>query len=260
KNNGVELTLNTFPIMTKDFTWASDFNAAWQKDEIVELANGKEDDINNAWFIGESISVYYGYEANGLWQESDAEEMAKFNAKGAKFSAGSVRPVDQNGDYVIDAKDRVIIGNRNPRWTMGWTNTFSYKGFELTVEMNGRFGYKQDVGGQGQLGMYQQSEISYWRPDNTGAEWQKPVYNIAGGDPYSSLLGFKDASFVKLRNVSLAYRFNRQVCDAIGIGGLKLYVQGRNLGNLYSSVDFVDLDTGHTYYNRGVTFGLQVDF
>ncbi len=260
KNNGVELTLNTFPIMTKDFTWASDFNAAWQKDEIVELANGKEDDINNAWFIGESISVYYGYEANGLWQESDAEEMAKFNAKGAKFSAGSVRPVDQNGDYVIDAKDRVIIGNRNPRWTMGWTNTFSYKGFELTVEMNGRFGYKQDVGGQGQLGMYQQAEISYWRPDNTGAEWQKPVYNIAGGDPYSSLLGFKDASFVKLRNVSLAYRFNRQVCDAIGIGGLKLYVQGRNLGNLYSSVDFVDLDTGHTYYNRGVTFGLQVDF
>lgn len=260
KNNGIELTLNTFPVMTRDFTWASDFNMAWQKDEIVELSNGKEDDINNAWFIGQSINVYYGYEANGLWQESDADEMAKFNEKGAKFTAGNVRPVDQNGDYVINADDRVIIGNRDPRWTMGWTNTFSYKGFELTVEMNGRFGYTANVGGQGQLGMYQQSEISYWRPDNTGADWQKPIYNIAGGDPYSSLLGYKDASFIKLRNVSLGYKFSRQVCDAIGISGLKLYVQGRNLGNLYSSVDFLDLDTGHTYYNRGVTFGLQVDF
>jgi TonB-linked SusC/RagA family outer membrane protein len=260
KNKGVEVTINAIPVMTQDFMWNSNLNFAWQKDEIVELANGKEDDINNAWFIGESIAVHYGYEADGLWQESDAAEMAKFNENGQKFTAGSVKPVDQNGDYKIDADDRVIIGNKNPRFTAGWTNTFSWKGLELMLELHGRFGYTISTGGEGQLGMYQQREIDYWRPDNTGAEWQKPVYSQAGGDPYAGLLGFKDASFIKIRNLSLGYNFDKSICNAIGINGAKLYVQGKNLGMLYSSVDFMDLDTGATFFNRGFTVGLQVEF
>ena len=260
KNRGIEVTLNTIPVITKDFIWNSNLNFAWQKDEIVELANGKQDDVNNAWFIGESIAVHYGFEANGIWQESDAEEMAKFNEKGEKFTAGSVRPVDQNGDYVINAEDRVIIGNKNPRFTAGWSNSISWKGFELMLDLQGRFGYTISTGGEGQLGMYQQREISYWRPDNTGADWQKPVYSQAGGDPYAGLLGFKDASFIKIRNLSLAYNFDKKLLSQIGINGLKLYIQGKNLGMLYSSVDFMDLDTGRTYFNRGVTVGVQVDF
>ena len=260
KNKGFDLTLNFIPIQTNGFEWISTLNAAWQKDEIVELANGKQDDINNAWFIGESISVYYGFESAGLWQEGDAAEMEKFNANGAKFTPGNVRPVDQNGDYKIDAADRVILGNRNPRWTLGWSNTFSWKGLELNLDLFGRFKYKISTGGEGQLGMYQQREIDYWTPDNTGAEWQKPIYNQSGGDPYSGLLGFKDASFIKIRNLSLGYRLDKTLCDKIGIQGAKVYVQGKNLGMLYSSVDFMDLDTGATFFNRGFTIGLQLDF
>ena len=262
KNKGLEVTLNVIPILTKDFMWQSNLNFALQKDEIVELANGKEDDINNAWFIGESIAVHYGYEANGLWQESDAAEMAKFNENGAKFTVGSVRPVDQNGDYKIDADDRVILGNKNPRTTAGWTNTFTWKGIELNLELMGRFGYMISTGGEGQLGMYQQREIDYWTPSNTGAEWQKPVYSQAGGDAYAGLLGFKDASFIKIRNLSLGYNFDKQLLSKLGIGlsNAKIYIQGKNLGMLYSSVDFMDLDTGATFYNRGFTVGLQVDF
>ena len=260
KNFGVEVTLNTIPVHIKDFEWASDLNFAYQKDEIVELAYGKQDDINNNWFIGESIAVHYGYENDGIWQESDAEEMAKFNAKGHKFTAGNVKPVDQNGDYVIDDQDREILGNRNPSFTAGWSNRFTWKGIELGIELYGRFGYMISTGGEGQLGMYQQREIDYWTPENPGAEWQKPIYSTAGGDPYSSLLSFKDASFIKLRSVSLGYNLPKNLCDKLGIGSLKVYAQGKNLGNLYSSVDFIDLDLGTTYYNRGVTFGLQVGF
>ena len=260
KNKGIEVTLNTIPVMTKDFVWSSNLNMAYQKDEIVELANGKEDDINNTWFIGESIAVHFGYESNGLWQESDAAEMEKFNANGHKFTAGSVRPVDQNGDYKIDADDRVILGNKNPRLTAGWSNTFTWKGIELSVELLGRFKYMISTGGEGQLGMYQQREIDYWTPNNTGAEWQKPVYSQAGGDSYSGLLGFKDASFVKIRNLSLGYNFDKKLLNSIGLNALKIYVQGRNLGMLSSSVDFMDLDTGATFFNRGFTVGLQVEF
>jgi TonB dependent receptor. len=76
------------------------------------------------------------------------------------------------------------------------------------------------------------------------------------------LLGFKDASFIKIRNLSLGYNFDKQLLSKLGIGlsNAKIYIQGKNLGMLYSSVDFMDLDTGATFYNRGFTVGLQVDF
>lgn len=260
KNKGVDLSLNLIPVQTKDFEWVSIINTSYQQDEIVELANGKEDDIANNWFIGEAIGVHYGLEADGLWQESDAEEMAKFNDNGHSFAAGMVKPVDTDGNYKIDEEDRHILGNRSPKWILGWTNTFSYKGIELGIELNGRFGYMISTGGEGQFGMYNQREIDYWTPDNTGAKYQKPIYSTAGGDPYSGLLGFEKASFIKIRNISLGYNFNAKSLKTVGISSLKLYAQAKNLGNLYSTVDFMDLDLGTTYFNRGFTFGLQIGF
>ena len=260
KNKGVDFNIVGVPISKRNFSWTTALNFGWVKDEIVELANGAEDDIANAWFIGQSIQVYYGYDNAGLWQESDAAEMAKFNENGASFTAGSVRPVDQNGDYKIDADDRVILGNKRPSVTGGWTNTFNFYGVELGIELYGRFGYMVSTGGEGQLGMYAQRKIDYWTPSNTDAEWQKPVYSTAGGDAYSSLLGFKNASFIKLRNISLGYNFTDKVCKALHLSSLKVYAQAKNLGDLYSTVNFMDLDLGTSYYNRGVTFGLQVGF
>lgn len=96
------------------------------KDRIDELANGKEDDIANARFIGEQLNVFYEFKTDGLWQDTpeDQAEMAKWNANGYKFTPGNVKPVDQNGDYKMDADhDRVIIGNKRPTFTAGWTNT-----------------------------------------------------------------------------------------------------------------------------------------
>lgn len=260
KNFGVDLSLNVIPVRTRDFEWSSTFNGSYQKDEIVELSNGKEDDIANEWFIGKSIGVVYGTDNDGLWQEADAELMAKFNANGHKFEAGKVKPVDQNGDFVIDSKDKKILGNTTPNWVIGWTNNFSYKGFELAIELNGRLGYMVNQGAEGQYGMYNQREIDYWTPDNTGAEYQKPIYSTAGGDEFSSLLGFRKASFIKVRNISLGYNFDQKLIRNLGISSLKVYAQAKNLGNLYSSVDFMDLDLGTTYYNRGFSFGLQVGF
>lgn len=260
KNFGVEFTLNAVPVKVGKFEWLSNLNMAYQKDEIVELSNGKEDDINNAWFIGESIAVHYGYENAGIWQESDQAEMDKFNANGTKFSAGTVRPVDQNGDYKIDASDRVILGNKNPRFTMGWVNTFTYGGLELSVDLYGRFGYMISTGGEGQICQGNQRNINYWTPDNPNADWQKPVYGTSTADAYAGLLGFKKASFVKLRNISLAYNFAPKSLKKAGISNLKLYVQAKNLGDLFSTVNFYDLDLGTYYYNRGFTFGVQIGF
>jgi TonB-linked SusC/RagA family outer membrane protein len=263
KNFGVDFSLTAIPVATKDVEWVSSFIASYQKEKIVELANGKQDMVDNNLFIGESIDVFYDYAHSGLWQSADAAEIQKFNDKGSNFQEGFVRPIDQNGDYVLNKdNDYIILGNKNPRWTLGWSNNFTWKGLELAVELYGQMGYMVSVGGQGQSGRTAQRKIDYWTPDNLNAEWQKPVYNEAGGsaDSYNSLLGYQDAAFIKVRNVSLGYFIPSNICSKVGLSNLKIYAQLKNPGNLYSSVKNLDLDMRTSYYNRGIIFGLQIDF
>ncbi|WP_431242043.1 SusC/RagA family TonB-linked outer membrane protein [Flavobacterium sp. P21] len=175
KNHGVEVTLNLIPIQTATgFTWETNLNAAFQKDEIVSLANGAQDMVSNSWFIGQSIAVRYGYDNDGLWQNTpeDLAEMAKWNANGYKFTPGNVRPKDQNGDYKMDATDRVVVGNSNPRWTGGWNNSFTYKGFDLGINIIGRTGYTASLGGEALTAHANQRETDYWTPDNPDAEFK----------------------------------------------------------------------------------------
>ncbi|MGY5354494.1 SusC/RagA family TonB-linked outer membrane protein [Wenyingzhuangia sp. IMCC45467] len=265
-NKGVELTLNVTPIATKSgFYWDSNINVAWQKDQIDELAYGKNDMVDNSWFIGESINVHYGFENEGLWQDTpeDQAEMALWNANGYDFSPGNVRPKDQDGDYEMTQNDRVVIGNENPNWTLGWNNTFSYKNFDLGMNIISRFGYTADIGGQALTGHSNQMETNYWTPDNPNAEFQKPILGQATSgsqDDFSGLLGFRKAAFVKVRNISLGYNFPKNICSDIGVSNLKVYGQALNPGSLYQSVDWYDFDTNSTIFNRSFVMGLQVGF
>jgi TonB-linked SusC/RagA family outer membrane protein len=269
-NKGVDITLDFIPVKNRDFSWNSTVSAAYTKERIEELASGKADDISNTWFIGNSVSVYYNFQKDRLWQDTpeDLELMAKYNANGHKFKPGLVKPVDVKNDvdangneiYKIDDNDRVILGNRNPRWTFGWMNTFNYKNIELSLQMYGRFKYWVEAGGESQTGRYNQRQIDYWTPTNTGAEYQMPVYNESGGDAYSNLLGFREANFLKMRNISLGYILPQNIVRKAGISNLKVYVQANNPFTIYSSVKFIDLDLGGATYNQGWTLGLDVTF
>ena len=263
KNHGVEFTLSAFPVQTKEMEWETDFNIAYQKDEIVELAYGKNDMPDNSLFIGEAISVFYGYENDGVWQESDAAEMAKWNENGYNFTAGNVRPKDQNGDYKMDGDDRVVLGRKNPSTTFGWNNRFSWNGLELGIQMFGRLGYMFSTGGEAMTAHGNQREIDYWTPSNTGAEYQKPILGQATSgsqDAFSSLLGFKKASFIKVRNISLGYNLPKTLLRNATLSHAKIYAQVVNPFSLKQSVDGFDLDTGRTYFNRSFVFGLEIGF
>ena len=265
-NRGVEVTLNLIPIQTASgFTWESTLIGAWQKDEIEELAYGKNDMVDNAWFIGESINVRYGYDNDGMWQNTpeDLAEMALWNANGYKFTPGNVRPKDQNSDRKMTIDDRVVLGNSNPNWTMGWNNTFEYKGFELGVEMYGRMGYMASLGGEALTAHANQRETNYWTPTNTGAEFQKPILGQASSgsqDQFSGLLGFQEAAFVKIRNISLGYNFPKDLATKVGLANMKLYAQAISPGNIYQSLDWYDFDVDATYYNRSFVMGVEVGF
>lgn len=263
EGSGVELTLNTVNVTTKDFEWTSSLSASYQQSKIVSLQNGKFDDINNNLFIGDSQNVIYGFESNGIWKPEDAAEMAKFNAAAGStiFTFGNARPVDQNGDYKIDANnDRVIIGSKDPKYIMGLTNTFSYKNVELSFFIYGRMGYYYDTLGENEGAKGSQRSINYYTDNNTNAEYQKPIYSAGTGDPYYPILGYRSGSFLKMRNISLAYHFDKELVQKLGLSKLRLYCQATNPGMIFTKVKWTDLDTQTTASNRGVTLGLNVEF
>ena len=264
-NRGIDLTINSTLLNVNDFSWDINATAAWQKDKIESLMNGKEDMVGNTWFIGQSINVIYDYQRIGIWQDTpeDQAEMALFNANGSQFAPGKIRIKDQNGDYRIDGNyDRVIIGNRSPRWTLGLTNTFSYKGIDLSAFITGRLKYMSGVG-EALTGMYgDQRMLDYWTPDNTGAEYQRPFMSEAGGDTYAGTY-YKDDSWIKIRNISLGYQFPQSLLSKVKISRLRVFAQVQNAGMLWSRNNFRDSEygtNGTLYYNRGYVFGINVGF
>ena len=266
ENFGFDITLNLVPIRTKDWEWTMDINAAYTKNVITELSNGKTDDINNNWFIGESLGAVYTFKSAGIWQESDAAEMAKFNANGNHFEAGMARPVDLSGpngepDYKIDDYDKVVIGSTMPRWTFGFNTGLSYKNWTLDVQLYGRFKFLSGSDAPWVGGRYNVRSYDYWTPSNPGAKYTKPIFSEAGADSYYQTVdNWMDRSYLKLRNISIAYTFPSQMLRNTGISALKLYVQARNLGSIFNNSEVRDMDTGNTYYNRGFTFGVNVSF
>jgi TonB-linked SusC/RagA family outer membrane protein len=260
-NKGFDFSLNTVNVKTRDFTWSTTTNISFQKEHIVSLSNGKQDDINNVWFIGKPIGVIYGYQSAGIWHSSDSATFKQFNANGNVFSAGNVRPVDQNGDHKIDPNnDRRIIGNTRPNYIFGMTNTFSYKGFDLSVLLYGRLKYWYSTGGESEGGRATQRLINYYTENNQNSEFQKPIYTAGSGDPYSVILGYQKASFIKIRNISLSYNLNPASIKRTGLSSLRAYAQIANPGFLFQKINYIDMDVTNSISNRGVTFGINAAF
>jgi len=262
-NNGFDINLSTVNIKTKDLTWTTTINAAWQKDKVVSTANGNQNDINNNLFIGNSQGVIYGYKALGLWHTGDSTAYKGFNANGNSFSPGFTRVADLNGDNKIDPNnDRQIIGWTRPRWVVGMTNTFSYKNFDLSIFLYGRLNYLYNTGGEGQAGRGVTRQIDYYNENNKNATYQKPVYNAGNAslDPYYSALGYLPASFIKIRNISLSYNTNSGYIKRAGLSNLRVYVQMSNPGMLFSKLKYLDMDVVGPTWNRGVTLGINASF
>jgi hypothetical protein len=262
-NRGIDISLTTVNIKNKDFTWSTTLNASWQKDEIVSLSNGKQDDINNNWFIGQPIGVIYGYKSLGLWQKSDIDQYKLFNANGNTFTPGSVRIQDLNGDNKIDPNnDRQIIGWTRPRWVVGMTNSISYKNFTLDVFIYGRLNYKYNYGGEVQAARSVNRVINYYNENNTNAEFQKPIFNAGGaaGDAFFSALGYLNADFLKIRNISMSYNLRGKSVSKMGLSDLRAFLQVQNPGMLMSRIKFMDMDVVGNTWNRGYTIGINASF
>ncbi len=229
RNRGVEITLSGTPIQKKDYQWEIDLNWSRNKEEIVELVNGKQDMVADRLFIGQPLQVFYNYVSAGIWgsDPKDIAEMALFNANGSKFVPGTIRVVDQNGDHKIDAADMIILGTVRPKWTGGITNTFTYKNWSLNAFLYFRWGqtyfggYPNSYGGTNPNGRV---ENDVWSWDNPNGRW--PMPNFASGiTNITAAMQYNDGSFGVLRNVSLSYSVPKNLIQRIAMKNLVINFQ-----------------------------------
>ncbi len=226
RNQGFEASISTINVRTKSgFRWTTDINFFTNKEQIVELYNGKNDDIGNNWFIGKPLTVYYDYEKIGIWQTSDKDMAATFSQK-----PGEIRVKDQNGDGKITSADRIILGSDVPKWSGGMTNRFEFKGFDFSFFIYARIGAKirsrfHDDNNT-LFGRYNNLDINYWTPNNPTNDFPRPNQNQEF-PIYGSTLSYFDATFVKVRNAALGYNFSKNVAAKMGMQSLRVYVNAQ---------------------------------
>lgn len=264
RNKGIEIALSSVNFASeKGFNWTTDLMLYANKEEIVELYNGKKDDVGNQWFIGQPISVIYDYEFDRIWQDTpeDHAEMDKFNANGANFEPGTIKLVDQNGDYKITADDRVILGNDRPKLVASLNNTFSYKGFDLSIFLNGEFGKTITYSARHNLnGRENYVRLNYWTPSNPSNDCPRP--NANQQPLYVSTIQYYNGTYVRVRDITLGYTLPSVLTKKAFIERLRFYASVQN-PFLFTSFPGTDPEgaRGLDYPNvRTFMFGANISF
>ncbi len=270
KNNGLEITLNTINIKNSDFEWNSTFNFARNRNEIVSIlgrdddGDGQEDDlVASGLFIGEPIGAIYDYETNGIYNIGDDIP--------AGWAPGNFRLVDQNGDDVIEpVNDRVIRGYEEPAYRFSINNSVTYKNLTFRVYLysiqggnNYYYGDNSphiDYYGSGpEIAYYNMPKVwDFWLPENPDAEYPR-----LGNEPPLDARAYKQRSFVRLQNISLAYNFGSGLLESIGIRDLKVFVNANNLAT-WTNWKGWDPETGQGIIRGGrpltTSFTAGIDF
>jgi TonB-linked SusC/RagA family outer membrane protein len=252
QNRGIEIGLVTTNVEAKDngFGWTTNFNVSGNRNKIVDLGTQTSDagvqsprviiTGNTIQQVGTPLSVFYGYVTDGIIQTAD--ELRALNAgsptriyQNTNTAPGDIKFKDLNGDGVINDKDRTIIGNANPKAFAGVTNTFTFKGLDLSVFFQGSFGndiYNQNrTVIEGQTDPINQSTavLNHWTPTNTNTDIPRPVRSDPNGNNRLSTRFIEDGSYVRLKNVTLGYNLPTSLAKHAALKSLRLYVTGQNL-------------------------------
>jgi TonB-linked SusC/RagA family outer membrane protein len=245
QNKGIELSLNGVILDNANgWTWEAGVNIYANRNKLVSLASGQERDENNWWFVGQPIDVVYDYEKVGLWQQGDPylnilEPGGNVGMVKVKYT-GTFNP-DGTPTRAIGPADRQVI-NLQPKFQGGLNTRVAYKNFDLTIIgafKNGGILNSTLYSSAGYLNMLTgrrgNVKVDYWTPENTDAAYPKPGGIASGDNPkYGSTLGYFDASYLKIRTISIGYDFNKDFLKKAGIGRLRVYATAQNPFVLFS--------------------------
>lgn len=297
ENKGWEFSLTSKNITGKKFNWTTSFNIALNKNRVVDLGGPNEisaisNSSSNTKFgnvvlirIGQPLGVFYGYQTNGIFQTPEEVAATAAKLEGSKTLPGFMKYVDMNKDGVINDDDKVILGNPQPDWSGGMTNTFSYKNIDLSVFMvfqqgnsimNTSLTKLLDLSGDNnQL----DKALDRWRPANPATNDPGNPSNTVpraykGYTAAMSDFYIQDGSYLRVKTITLGYNVNKKTIRGIKLPDLRVYVSGTNLitfskyyggydpevSILGSSSVGAGVDNGSYPTSKMILFGVRANF
>jgi TonB-linked SusC/RagA family outer membrane protein len=268
ENKGFEFSISTVNI-DKELRWTTNFNIGANRNEIIDLGNVKGDvpaggasghlQLANSGIlrVGEPIGIFYGLVTDGIFQnQAEIDASAQKTAK-----PGDRRYKDLTPDGVINSSDRTILGQAQPKYIFGLTNNFSYKGFDLNIFFVGSQGNsiyninRYEL--ESMTGISNQSAVTLdrWTPENPSNEIPRAT---STGTPYQvTSRQVEDGSYIRMRNIQLAYNFPSSWMERLKISSAKLYISGQNLLTItdYSGYDPEVSRFGQDNLSFGIDYG-----
>lgn len=283
QNRGIDFTANASIVSKKNFSWNVNAVLGTYKNEVISLGLSAPLDGGFTRITGGSLrtvqgmpaNFFYGFVTDGIFQSYD--EIAKSARQTAgsdpttSTAPGDIKFKDLNNDGVIDDKDRTNIGNANPTFTYGLTNTLSYKGLELTVFVQGSEGNKvlnftrwYTEGGVSN-GNYSKDVINRWTGPGSSNSMPRMVLNDPNGNNRVSDRFVENASYLRIKNVRLAYSLPAAWVRFLKIPRAQIY---GNIQNLLTFTGYTGLDpevgggVDLGFYPQARTFsiGANIDF
>ncbi|MCS3801312.1 TonB-dependent receptor [Niastella sp. OAS944] len=265
RNNGIEVSLRTVNVQ-KQVTWSSTITYTRNKERITDLVNGMND-VASSLFIGSPVKSFYDFRKEGIWQTADSALARSFG-----YKPGDIRVADVNGskgtpDGKLDATyDRVVVGSAVPDYTLGFSNDISYKNFDLNIYVFARVGqtFVSDYANKYEPNAIENgAKANYWTPENPTNDYPRPNSNISRASlPFASTLGYKDGSFVKIRNITLGYTLPKTLSQKFHINNLRWYVSAKNYFTFAKEKDYDP--EGEGSFDRPLTklivTGLNIEF
>ena len=311
ENKGLEITLDTHPIEYKNFGWDSNFQISFNRNKLVALDGsasaqlvgyGQWNDIVSVSEIGESLYNFFGYKVVGVYKDFDdimnSPKAEKYPADGVfnrntTVWPGDLKFEDVNGDGKINELDRTNIGSPLPLFTFGWTNTFRYGNFDLSIFLNGSYGNKvlnYNLLGQGWNGLVHMNSVWYnqhvsiadrarleiidaekvyaagenWMDDvtnvrvsNSGTKTPRPTIADPNDNDRLSDRYVEDGSYLRIKNITLGYTLPKSLLQKVHIENVRVYC---NIQNLYTFTKYQGYDPevgASTQDSQGLTFGVD---
>lgn len=259
RNRGFELTLNSRNITTRNFNWNSNINISFNQNKLVALSAGEDlrmtsipDFSTNfpspAWIsrVGNQLVHYYGFVYDGVYQYDDFNKIpggyelknelpATAGLLGTNVRLpGDAKYKDLNNDGIVDDNDQTLIGTPYPKHTGGFNNNFTYRNFDLNVFFQWSYGNKvlnaNNIFMEGLNGAIlgrnvKATYVNRWTPEN-----QNTTIPRSGSSGLSGVLStryIEDASFLRLKTISLGYNFRKDFIK--GLNSARVYVSAQNL-------------------------------
>jgi TonB-linked SusC/RagA family outer membrane protein len=275
EGQGVEVALNTMIVKLKDFSWDVNWSYTNFRSKVTKLTEGLDKTINgtSGYIVGEPVSIYYDYEANGNWNVGEfATYTADWQARhpgetlgyvAAYGAPGTIKIVDRNDDGKLDDNDKRVY-DRAPKHIFGMNNTFTYQNLSLSVLLYARLGGYISYGMNNQLNYESANwgDLDYWTPVNTGAKFPSPGAASTTYGTYGTALMYEKADYFKIKDITLSYNLPRKIIGKIGIDQVKFYGSLKNYFT-FAGIDNYDPERGGSIafpLAKQMVFGVNLQF